>query len=315
MKPTVIIAAANGFIGKELISFLSNNYRIIGLVRKPQASTPLVNYLIWDGRSVGDWSFEFESAEAVINLAGKSVNCRYNERNKAAIYASRLDSTRAIGEAINRCANKPKVWINAASATIYAHSLDKPNTEENGVIGTGFSVDVCQQWEACFNSYAQPGVRQVILRTAIVLGKNGGVMVPFRNLVRLGMGGKMADGQQVFSWIHETDLCRAVQFFIENEQTEGVYNLSAPNPVKNETFMRTLRKVLNTPFGIPQPKWLLRFGARLIGTETELIFKSRFVLPERLQKAGFVFEHPEIEECLEDLTAESAKIYTKHAGV
>jgi hypothetical protein len=301
MKPTIIITAANGFIGKTLVRYLSRDYRIIALVRKPQASCRGVKFLIWDGMTVGAWSYEFEGALAVINLAGKSVNCRYTEENKAAIFASRLESTNAIGEAINRCAHKPKVWINAASATIYAHSERIPNTEATGMIGTGFSVDVCQQWEACFNSFAQPGLRQIVLRTAIVLGKDGGVMVPFKRLARFGLGGSMGSGKQQLSWVHEEDVCRAIAFFIQQEATEGVYNISAPNPVTNERFMHALRKRLRIPFGIPQPKWLLELGARLIGTETELIFKSRFVLPERLLQAGFVFKHGTIEECLKAL--------------
>lgn len=301
MKPTIIITAANGFIGKTLVRYLSRNYRIIALVREPQTAIRDVKFLIWDGMTVGAWSYEFEGALAVINLAGKSVNCRYTEENKAAIFASRLESTNAVGEAINRCANKPKVWINAASATIYAHSERIPNTETNGVIGTGFSVDVCQQWEACFNSFAQPGLRQVILRTAIVLGKDGGVMVPFKRLARFGLGGSMGSGKQQLSWVHEEDVCRAIAFFIQQEGTEGVYNISAPNPVTNERFMHALRKRLRIPFGISQPKWLLELGARLIGTETELIFKSRFVLPERLLQAGFVFKYNTIKECLETL--------------
>jgi len=302
MKPTVIITAANGFIGKTLVDFLERDYRIVALVRKPQPSSENIKYLVWDGKTVGDWSYELEGAHAVINLAGKSVNCRYNEQNKAAIYASRLESTSAIGQAIARCANKPKLWINAASATIYAHSEERPNTEANGAIGSGFSVDVCQQWEHCFNSFAQPDVRQVILRTAIVLGKNGGVMVPFKRLARFGLGGKMGNGRQMFSWIHEKDLCRAIAFFIENERTEGVYNLSAPNPVSNEAFMKILRKTLHIPFGIPQPEGMLRLGARLIGTETELIFKSRYVIPERLLQEGFAFEFGTIEQCLAGIT-------------
>lgn len=301
MKPTIVIAAANGFIGRSLVDFFKEHYRIVALVRKPQASTADVKYRVWDGHTVGSWSVDLDGALAVINLAGKSVNCRYNEENKAAIYASRLESTAAIGEAIRLCANKPKVWINAASATIYAHSTDRPNTEENGIIGTGFSVDVCQRWEACFATYKQPETRQIVLRTAIVLGQTGGVMTPFKRLVRFGLGGKMGNGDQQFSWIHERDVCRAIAFLIENEATSGVYNLSAPNPVTNDHFLRVLRNRLRVPFGIPQPKWLLEFGAKLIGTETELILKSRFVLPARLQQAGFNFAFPTIEKCLENL--------------
>ena len=301
MKPTIIITAANGFIGQSLVQHLKDNYRVVALVRTPLPSTPDVTYYVWDGRTVGAWKHELEGAFAVINLAGKSVNCRYNDANKAAIYSSRLESTHVIGKAIQECTVKPKAWLNAASATIYAHSLDKPNTEANGVIGSGFSVDVCQQWEAAFNTYNHLGVRQIALRTAIVLGKKGGVMTPFKRLAYLGMGGKMGPGNQQFSWIHELDLCRAVEHLLLNEHASGAYNLSSPNPIRNMVFAATLRRKLHVPFGIPQPVWLLEFGARLIKTETELILKSRYVIPERLIQEGFVFHFPEIEGCLEDL--------------
>ena len=287
MRPTIIITAANGFIGQSLVQHLKDNYRVVALVRTPLPSTPDVTYYVWDGRTVGDWKHEFEGAFAVINLAGKSVNCRYNEANKAAIYSSRLESTHLIGKVIQACTVKPKVWLNAASATIYAHSLDKPNTETHGVIGTGFSVDVCQQWEAAFNAYNHLGVRQVVLRTAIVLGKKGGVMTPFKRLAYLGMGGKMGPGNQQFSWIHEHDVCRAVEHLLLSETSSGVYNIAAPNPVRNAVFAKTLRRTLHIPFGIPQPKWLLEFGARIIKTETELILKSRYVIPETIDAGRF----------------------------
>ena len=295
MKPTILIAAANGFIGKRLVAYFKNNYRVVALVRTAIPSTPDVTYCMWDGRTVGTWANELEGAHAVINLAGKSVNCRYTDRNKAAIFASRLESTHVLGKAISNCKVKPKVWLNAASATIYAHSLEQPNTERNGIIGSGFSVDVCQQWEAAFNAYSDIGVRQILLRTAIVLGKDGGVMIPFKRLAYLGLGGKMGKGNQQFSWIHEVDVCRAIEHLIEHDTSVGTYNLSSPNPLTNEEFMKTLRTQLHVPFGIPQPEWLLKFGARLIGTETELILKSRYVLPERLVEEGFVFKYPFID--------------------
>ncbi len=298
----IIITAANGFIGKTLVHYFKEKYEVIALVRKIPAKTEGVNYQLWDGETLGEWTIELEGALAVINLAGRSVNCRYNEKNKQAIYDSRLDSTEVVGKAIEQCADKPKVWINAASATIYKHSFN-PMTEKDGIIGEGFSVDVCQRWEQKFNDYKRENVRQIILRTAIVLGQDGGVMQPFNNLAKFGLGGKMAGGEQMFSWIHEKDLCRAVDFLIENERCTGVYNLSAPTPVTNAQFMTNLRQVNMIPFGIPSPKWLLKLDAWLIGTETELIFKSRFVVPERLLEEGFEFEFPTIKKCLENLAS------------
>lgn len=301
MKPTIFIAAANGFIGQSLVNYLKDRYRIVALVRKSQTPVPNVHYCIWDGRTAGEWTSELEGALAVINLAGKSVNCRYTEKNKRAIYRSRLESTTVLGQAIASCENPPKVWLNAASATIYEHSLQRANTETNGCIGKGFSVDVCRKWESCFNSFDLPETRQIILRTSIVLGKNGGVIVPFKRLIYCGMGGKMGSGQQQFSWIHERDLCRAIEWLILNKTSSGIYNLTAPNPVTNTDFMQQLRKQLHIPVGLPQPEWLLKTGALLIGTETELVLKSRFVLPERLLNEGFEFSFTTIDHCLDDL--------------
>lgn len=301
MKSTIVITGANGFIGQSLIHHLKGKYHIAALVRKPRPSTPDVTYYVWDGRTVGDWKQAFEGALAVINFAGKSVNCRYTERNKAAIYASRLESTAAVGQAIQQCTVKPKVWLNAASATIYGYSLTHANTEENGVVGEGFSVDVCRKWEAQFHEYADPEVRQVALRTTIVLGKGGGVVVPFKNLVRLGLGGRQGSGKQIFSWIHIDDFCRAVEHLITNERSEGPYNMAAPHPVTNNYLMQTFRRKMRMPVGLPQPAWLLAFGAWLIGTETELILKSRYVVPMKLQREGFQFTYPNIEECVEEV--------------
>jgi uncharacterized protein len=295
---TIVITAANGFIGSALTEYFSTNFKVVALVRKPRPDKKNVRYVRWDGRTQGEWSSELEGAEAVINLAGRSVNCRYNERNRQFIYSSRLESTAAIGEAVKSSNVKPKVWMNAASATIYAHSEHVPNTEANGIIGSGFSVDVCLKWEAAFASFAQPGVRQITLRTSIVLGSGGGVMKPFLNLVRSGLGGKMGRGKQQFSWIHIDDLCRAVDFLLAHESSVGVYNIASPDPVTNAVFMRTLRNAARVPFGIPAPKWLLEAGAAIIGTETELVLKSRFVLPERLEDAGFRFRYPTIEKCI-----------------
>jgi len=300
----IIITAANGFIGETLVRYFRQQHVVIALVRKmPSKSINGVKYILWDGKNPGTWATELEGALAVINLAGRSVNCRYNAKNKREIYSSRLESTACLGKAIAQCADKPQVWINTASATIYEYSLHEPMTEKNGTIGTGFSVDVCQRWEQAFNAYSTADVRQILLRTAIVLGKNGGVLKPFNRLARFGLGGKMAAGNQMFSWIHEMDLCRAIDFLIRETSCAGIYNLSAPHPVTNTAFMQTLRKSLGKSFGLPSPGWLLKIGAALIGTETELIFKSRFVVPERLTEAGFEFRFKQIAPCLTDLNA------------
>ena len=295
----IIITAANGFMGEALVQYFSKAHKVVAIVRK-SITFKKAKTCIWDGKNHGDWATELEGADVLINLAGKSVNCRYNEANKAAIYTSRLESTIVLGRAIQGCKNPPKLWINAASATIYRHSLNDPMTESTGEFGTGFSVDVCQKWEKSFFDFQLKNTRQVALRTAIVLGKNGGVMVPFKRLTQLGFGGKMGDGQQQFSWIHIEDVCRSIEFIIENESLNGAINVSSPNPIRNNVFMQALRQRYNRFAVIPSPVWLLELGAKLIKTETELILKSRFVLPEKLEQAGFKWKFATIEDALEE---------------
>ena len=294
----IIITAANGFMGEYLVNYFSKTHEVVAIVRKSM-SFENAKTCIWDGKNLGDWAHEIDRADVVINLAGKSVNCRYNDANRAAIYTSRLESTTVLGKAIEACVNPPKIWVNAASATIYRHSLTDPMTENNGEIGIGFSVDVCQQWEKSFFDFQLKNTRQVALRTAIVLGKNGGVMIPFKRLTQLGFGGKMGDGQQQFSWIHIEDVCRSIEFIIQNDSLSGAINISSPNPIRNDVFMQVLRLRYNRFALIPSPKWLLELGAKLIKTETELILKSRFVIPEKLEQAGFKWHYPIIEQALE----------------
>ncbi len=300
-KKKIFITAANGFLGRSLLKDLRKEYEVHALVRHiPRAAEPEVTWHVWDGVHVGGWTKVLEGAYVLINLAGRSVDCRYTEKNKAAIYASRLESTDCLHAALRELERPPKIWINAASATIYRHSEDQGMTEAKGEIGTGFSVDVCRKWEAHFFKPELPGIRRVAIRTAIVLGQNG-ALTPMRRLVRLGLGGKMGKGKQQFSFIHIRDFCRAIRFILEHSELDGPVNLSAPEPVKNAEFMRLLRQNMHMPFGLPLPKFLLEPGAALIGTETELVLKSRYVLPEKLLNAGFEFEFPTAGKALADL--------------
>lgn len=301
----IVITAANGFLGEALIHFFIEQYpsiEIITLTRKPHVlNLSQVKNMLWDGKTLNTWQHTLENADVLINLAGKSVNCRYNKTNKAAIFASRLESTAVLGKAISACELPPKVWLNAASATIYKHSEVDGNTEENGIIGEGFSVEVCKQWETCFFEQQTPTTRKVALRTAIVLGKSGGVYVPLKRLAQFGLGGKMGKGNQFFSWIHVYDFCRAIDWCIQRESISGVINIAAPRPLINSEMQKELRTSLKLPFGIPQSKLLLEFGARLIKTETELVLKSRYVLPDKLLQSGFNFHFPAIKSCFDDL--------------
>lgn len=303
----IILFAANGFIGESIIEYVNHHKtdcQIVAVSRKPISNLPTpVKQLIWDGKTKGEWINELEGADLVINLAGKSVNCRYTEKNKAEIFASRLDSTRIIGEAIQDCKLKPACWINSASATIYTHSLETPNTEKDGIIGKGFSVNVCRAWEKQFFAFKDLPTRQILLRSTIVLGKNGGVYPVLRRLTRLGLGGKMGTGNQFISWIHISDFCKAIFFLLENNQSSGIYNIGAPNPVRNKDFQMELRKSLAIPYFINQPIWMLKLGALILGTETELILKSRYVLPKNLTDEQFPFDFQTIESCLRNLTS------------
>lgn len=301
----IVLFAANGFIGESIIEYTKvyqKDYQIVAVSRKPMTKLPEgYKNVNWDGKTMGHWANELEGADLVINLAGKSVNCRYTKKNKAAIFASRLDSTRIIGEAIQDCIEKPTCWINVASATIYEHTLEHPNTEENGIIGKGFSVNVCKAWEKEFFAFKDIPTKQILLRSTIVLGKSGGVYPVLKKLARLGLGGKMGPGSQLISWIHIHDFCRALFFVEEKGQTGSIYNFGSPNPVKNNTFQKELRDSLGISYFINQPVWMLKLGAVLIGTETELILKSRYILPKNLIHKDFQFEFPTIQSCLNQL--------------
>lgn len=298
----LILAGGSGFLGQALIRYFENEFdEIIVLSRSENKTVGKIRYLIWDASSFGSWCKELEEATAIINLCGKSVDCRYTEKNKAIIFSSRLDSTKVIGEAILNCKTPPQLWINGASATIYRHSINTPMTEATGDIGNGFSVEVCKAWEKIFNSFKLTNTRKVNLRISMVLGKTGGVFPALLNGVKKGLGGTMGHGTQQVSWIHVDDFCSIVEWIIKNDTAKGVYNVVALQPVQNKVLMQFLRKKTNTRFGLPAPKWMLEIGAFFMRTETELILKSRYVVPERLLHEGFTFKYSTIEDCLESL--------------
>jgi len=308
----IVIAGGSGFIGQATAARWGLDNDVSILTRGPghepnnaynSNASINVRYLQWDARSQGDWAASLKGADMLINLSGKSVNCRYTPKNKREILISRVHATDALGEAVRACPIPPKLWINAASATIYRHAQDRPQDEASGEMHNDFSVQVCKEWEAAFFAQTTPYTRKVALRTAIVLG-HGGVLVPFKRLALAGLGGHQGSGRQMFSWIHINDLCRIIEWNADRPEEEGVYNASAPGPVTNDEFMQTLRTTLNIPFGLPAPALLLRIGALLIGTETELLLKSRWVIPARLIGEGFVFQYPRIENALADLLAD-----------
>lgn len=301
MKPKVVIAGGSGFIGEYFQQrFQEEGYEVFVIGRKRIDDKNIIN---WD--DIKSLKIALNEVELLINLAGKSVDCRYNEKNKAEILYSRVSTTQRLGEIISLVDIPPKLWINSSTATIYRHAEDRPMTEQLGEIGSGFSVDVAKAWENAFFEQKLIKTRQVALRIAIVLGKNGGVMTPLRNLVRFFLGGKQGSGNQMFSWIHIEDLFRIYLFILKNDTIEGVLNCSSPNPISNNELMYKLRKVMNIPFGFNTPKLLLEIGARIIKTETELVLKSRWVLPDRLEKFGFEWKFKTIEDCFKNILKQS----------
>jgi uncharacterized protein (TIGR01777 family) len=289
----IVIAGGTGFLGSFLASkFRSRGDEVIIISRKH-------GDVLWeDGEGIIK---ALNDADVLINLAGKSVDCRYNEKNKTQILHSRVETTRMLGEAILKCNHPPKLWINSSTATIYRHAEDRPMTEDYGEIGTGFSVSVALAWEKSFFDFQLQNTRRVALRMAIVLGKQGGAMKPLKRLTQFGLGGKQGKGNQMFSWIHIDDIFGIILFLIDHRDLNGVFNCSSPNPVDNETLMKSLRKALGKKIGLSSPEWLLKIGAVIIRTETELILKSRWVLPDRLLKSGYTFTHPSLQSALDEI--------------
>jgi len=309
MRNRVVVAGGSGFIGRLLTGTLvSGNNDIVVLTRSPRAATQSIRQVRWDGRTLGDWARELESARALINLAGRSVNCRYNARNRREILESRVDSTRVLGEAIARCNTPPAVWLNTSTATIYKHTFDQPMDEATGVIGAtpeakdAFSIEVARAWEETLTEAQAPATRKIALRTAMVFAPGeGGVFRVLRRLTRFGLGGSIAGGKQFVSWIHEDDFCRAVEWLIDRNDFSGPVNVASPNPIQQGEMMRIFRRECGARFGLPATRWMLEVAAFVHRTEAELIIKSRYVVPARLLAAGFQFRFPKMEDAVREI--------------
>ncbi|MGN7863193.1 TIGR01777 family oxidoreductase [Chryseobacterium sp. 22458] len=294
----ILIAGGTGFLGKNLEKyFTEKGNQVYILTRKPERE----NEIYWDAGTIGEWKSALEEADVLINLTGKSVDCRYHEKNKQEIYTSRIDSTKVLQEAVDQCMNPPGIWLNASSATIYVHSEKHLNTEENGIIGDDFSMNICKSWEKEFFKINNRKVRKIALRTSIVLGNNGGAFPKLRMITKLGLGGKQGRGNQMVSWIHIDDFCKAVEWIIQHENISGAMNVTAPAPLSNSVMMEKLRKKLKVPFGLNAPVWQLEIASIFLKTETELLLKSRNVYPENLLKSGFKFSYYTFDEALDNL--------------
>jgi len=303
---SIVIFGANGFLGRYLCRhFARQGKEVVAIARNREGWSGDGMFLEWDGRTQGPWALALEGAEAVINLAGASVNCRYTPENRKNILTSRVESTRTIGEAIAGCRVPPKVWINAGTATWYRHAEDQPQDDWLGEHGTGFSCDVARLWEDAFFAAPAPAdTRKVVLRIGMVLAnEQGTVYQVLSRLAAWGLGGTMGNGGQRISWIHMDDFLRAVDFVIADPFLDGTLNVTAPEFPENRDWMRIFRQEAGIPLGIPAARWMLEIGAWLIGTETELVLKSRWVNPVRLRDAGFRWRWKTAPEAVHDLRA------------
>lgn len=310
MKQRIIIAGGSGFLGKLLAShFNEAGYEVVILTRSAKSVIGPAREVLWDGRTCGNWVRELDGAHALINLAGRSVNCRYHARNRRLMFDSRIESTRVLGEAVALCLNPPGLWLNASTATINKHSFDRAWDEfgETGATPEAkdeFSVEIAHAWEKTFNAAPAPRTRKVLLRTAMVFSITPGtVFRVLRRLVRFGLGGAMAGGRQYVSWIHEADFCRAVEWLLNHDEISGPVVLAAPNPLPNREMMKIMRRVCGMRFGLSGALWMLEVGAFFLRTETELIIKSRRVVPGRLLACGFKFRFADLAGAVADLEA------------
>ncbi|MGD9648790.1 MAG: TIGR01777 family oxidoreductase [Pirellulales bacterium] len=307
----LILPGGNGFLGRLLAPwFAERGWEVVVLSRRGERVAGAARTVLWDGANLDDWRQEVDGAAAVVNLAGRSVNCRYHERNRREIMASRVRSTQLLGEAIAACQHPPRVWLNSSTATIYKHSYEWAMTESRGEIaGTPaakdeFSVRVAQAWEEALSAADTPHTRKVAMRLGMVFGlEQGTVFQVLRRLTRARLGGPMAGGRQYVSWIHEVDFCRAVEWLVAHDELVGPVNVVAPVPRTNRELMAQFRRICRVRVGLPATSWMLEVGSALLRTETELVIKSRRGVPKRLLDAGFEFRYPELGPALDELAA------------
>jgi uncharacterized protein (TIGR01777 family) len=310
----IVLPGGSGHVGTLLARhFHAQGHSVTVLSRAPMPAP--WNVIHWDGLTEGPWTAALEGTDLCINLAGRSVNCRYHAANRRAIYDSRILSTQLLGRVIHRLAHPPRLWMNSSTATIYRHSLDRPMDEATGELGGNepgapdtwnFSIRVAKDWEAALFAAEAPRTRKIALRSAVTLSAHplhdrGSIFDTLSTLVRRGLGGTNGSGRQMVSWVHCQDFLRAIDFLIAQEDLSGIVNIASPNPLPNRDFMRALREAWGVPVGLPAPAWLIEIGCWALRTESELVLKSRNVIPGRLQQAGFKFDFPEWPTAAADL--------------
>src|SRR6202050_3817614 len=306
----IVIPGGSGQVGGILARYFhTQGHDVVVLARR---ATPVPWRIVnWDGASLGSWTSELEDADVLINLAGKSVNCRYTPANRRAIKESRIQTTQLLGQAIGRSLHPPRLWMNASTATIYRHALDRPMDEQTGEIGGNepnapakwrFSIDVATSWEKTFFNPVTPNTRKIALRSAVVMSPDrGGIFDTLLRLVRFGLGGTSASGMQFVSWIHDADFLGSIDYLIARDEIDGVVNIASPNPLRNREFMKALREAWGSSIGLPATSWMLELGTFFLRTETELVLKSRRVIPRRLVEDGFQFQFPEWGAAVQNL--------------
>ncbi len=306
----VVIAGGIGQLGGDLVQrFVADGHDVVVLARSMRPSPGRV--VLWDGQTLGTWARELDGADVLINLAGRSVNCRYNPQNRKEIMDSRVASTRVLGEAVAQTKSPVGLWLQSSTATIYAHTYGAPNDEATGVLGGNepgapdtwnFSIDVAKSWEAAANKAKPPGTRMVLLRSAMVMAPTpGGAFAMLLGLARFGLGGSVAGGRQFMSWVHTQDFYRAINWIITHKELQGPVNIATPNPLPQCEFMREIRKAWGMPVGLPATAWMVEVGTFILRSESELILKSRRVIPGKLSASGFTFTYPDWAAAAKDL--------------
>ncbi|HUQ84520.1 MAG TPA: TIGR01777 family oxidoreductase [Gemmatimonadaceae bacterium] len=306
----IVLAGGTGQVGTLLArAFRADGHEVTVLSR--QAGTAPWRVVQWDARTLGPWWHELDGADVVVGLAGRNVNCRYTPENRREIFDSRVESARVVGQAIARCQRPPRVWLQASTATIYTHRFDAPNDDVTGVIGGRetdvpqswrFSIEVATAWERAATDNVTSATRLVLMRSAMVMSPDkGGIFAMLRRLARFGLAGPVAGGRQYMSWIHDRDFVRSVYWLIDRAELAGAVNMASPNPLPYRDFMRALRKAVNMPIGLPATRGMLEIGTRVLRTESELVLKSRRVVPRRLLESGFAFEYPDWPHAVEEL--------------
>jgi uncharacterized protein (TIGR01777 family) len=301
MNPKIALAGGSGFIGHALAPMLiARGYEVVVLGRGAERSVDGVTHLQWDGKTVGNWAQALDGARAIVNLAGKNIDCRHTPANRAAIISSRVESVRVLGDAAGRCAKPPEVFVQASATGFYGDTGDR-TADENAPSGADFMAEVCRQWEGAFEALQLPGTRKVVLRIGFVLGRNGGALKVLEQLTRLFLGSAVGNGRQFISWVHIDDLCRMIIAAIEKPELAAVFNAVAPTPVTNTELMREMRHVLRRPWVPPVPAPVARAGAWLMGSEGDLALLSYRCVPRRFLEHGFAFAFPELKAALADL--------------